>query len=363
MQRLIDHIFLLREFDPDCFTAADEQSACILLPVNDRIISNRPDIFTTLFKSGNHFCFYFPEDFALQSPEHIKESILPNIFRLLFLANYCRSAGKYLFYIDPRAQQSATLPWIEKKFRNQGIRPEFRILKKTCEHSPAQDGDQTILDQSLNNYLASDPSQEKMPLAFLSNLTLLLNAEWVIEINGRLDYLQKSGRLDALESCFRRRDPATIWLAEEYKKMQAFNKSLSLDNDQLSFKLATSSEYLSIIRKESMGLVHEIGALKQQLKQRSRNGATNELYSDPTIDDDALTHLETNMLAERKRADETLQWYIKEYEVLPMWYKRFGQLIKVMIGKRTLGSLMNNKPGKNGTIPGNGREQTDGLKH
>lgn len=34
-----------------------------------------------------------------------------------------------------------------------------------------------------------------------------------------------------------------------------------------------------------------------------------------------------------------LDFYKYEYEILPLWYKRFGQVIKVILGKRTLKSL------------------------
>jgi hypothetical protein len=33
------------------------------------------------------------------------------------------------------------------------------------------------------------------------------------------------------------------------------------------------------------------------------------------------------------------EWYDTEYEVLPLWYKRFGHIIKVFMGKRSLKSL------------------------
>lgn len=37
------------------------------------------------------------------------------------------------------------------------------------------------------------------------------------------------------------------------------------------------------------------------------------------------------------------QWYDKEYEVLPLWYKRFGHIIKVFMGKRSFKSLISDK--------------------
>lgn len=37
--------------------------------------------------------------------------------------------------------------------------------------------------------------------------------------------------------------------------------------------------------------------------------------------------------------DTVVKWYGHEYDVLPLWYKRFGHIIKVLMGKRTLQSL------------------------
>jgi len=36
-----------------------------------------------------------------------------------------------------------------------------------------------------------------------------------------------------------------------------------------------------------------------------------------------------------------IEWYHYEYEILPLWYKRFGHIIKVIMGKRTFRSLFN----------------------
>ncbi|HEX3933584.1 MAG TPA: hypothetical protein VHW43_02825, partial [Puia sp.] len=34
------------------------------------------------------------------------------------------------------------------------------------------------------------------------------------------------------------------------------------------------------------------------------------------------------------KADEIQAWYDKEYEVLPRWYKKFGQFLRILQGKR-----------------------------
>jgi hypothetical protein len=42
---------------------------------------------------------------------------------------------------------------------------------------------------------------------------------------------------------------------------------------------------------------------------------------------------------QEKEYYEVLNWYHKEYETLPLWYKRLGHIIKVLTGKRTMRSL------------------------
>lgn len=39
--------------------------------------------------------------------------------------------------------------------------------------------------------------------------------------------------------------------------------------------------------------------------------------------------------------DQLFKWYHSEYEILPLWYKRFGHILKVLMGKRTFKSLFN----------------------
>ncbi|MES1219440.1 MAG: hypothetical protein ABUT20_28310 [Bacteroidota bacterium] len=43
----------------------------------------------------------------------------------------------------------------------------------------------------------------------------------------------------------------------------------------------------------------------------------------------------------KKQISELLAFYRNEYEILPVWYKRLGHIVKVVTGKRTLKSLFN----------------------
>jgi hypothetical protein len=44
---------------------------------------------------------------------------------------------------------------------------------------------------------------------------------------------------------------------------------------------------------------------------------------------------------QKEQAANSLKWYYNEYEILPRWYKQFGHIIKVLMGKRSFRSLFN----------------------
>lgn len=44
-------------------------------------------------------------------------------------------------------------------------------------------------------------------------------------------------------------------------------------------------------------------------------------------------------LKEQDESENILRFYHKEYEQLPLWYKRFGHILKILTGKRKLSSL------------------------
>jgi hypothetical protein len=48
------------------------------------------------------------------------------------------------------------------------------------------------------------------------------------------------------------------------------------------------------------------------------------------------------LLTEQDEANKINEFYHHEYEILPLWYKRIGQVIKVCMGKRTFRSLFDN---------------------
>ena len=110
----------------------------------------------------------------------------------------------------------------------------------------------------------------------------------------------------------------------------------------MKFKLENSSHYLQLIKQESQGFLNEITSLRlenQYMNRQVINSENTISQPDYTDNHDYIVQLQAKIAAEQNRAHEILEWYKKEYDVLPAWYKRFGHLIKVLIGKRTFKSL------------------------
>ena len=80
-----------------------------------------------------------------------------------------------------------------------------------------------------------------------------------------------------------------------------------------------------IIRKKEREMLFKIGLQQEQ------------------IDSINNYHLYYNAADNRykRQIKELISFYKDEYEILPMWYKRFGHIIKVVTGKRTFKSLFN----------------------
>lgn len=82
-------------------------------------------------------------------------------------------------------------------------------------------------------------------------------------------------------------------------------------------------------------------ALKQQVKQLQQQVLHLQQLSG-AAQQEISNQVEHNHILRSSSHSNALQnYYNNEYEVLPLWYKRLGHLIKVFTGKRTFRSLFN----------------------
>jgi hypothetical protein len=74
-------------------------------------------------------------------------------------------------------------------------------------------------------------------------------------------------------------------------------------------------------------------------KQKLLDEYKHELDLKTALENDLQFYLNV----QKKQTADNVEWYQHEYEILPVFYKRFGHVIKVLMGKRTFRSLFNDK--------------------
>lgn len=87
-------------------------------------------------------------------------------------------------------------------------------------------------------------------------------------------------------------------------------------------------------------------ALKEEVKRLSSEGLKLEtaLLAAKQEIENMKSHIA--LLRSSAQATELQHYYNNEYEILPLWYKRFGHLLKVAMGKRSFRSIFSEKEKK-----------------
>jgi len=125
-----------------------------------------------------------------------------------------------------------------------------------------------------------------------------------------------------------------------------------LDSSDTSFffflaKPGELSEILNTLEKaeinvrENFPQVYNLLKENMFLKVKERDLHTHLVLIQEELDSLNNYHLYHNLSESRykRQIKELLRFYKNEYEILPTWYKRFGHIVKVIAGKRTLRSL------------------------
>lgn len=136
----------------------------------------------------------------------------------------------------------------------------------------------------------------------------------------------------------------TDLMADYRKRLQSgsiynnlFHFTGSVNERSRLYEMAEQEE--AAVKATNPGLyemaVHTRSVLSENEYLKKKNsGMMNEL-------DNYKSHID--ILKSSHQANELQQYYNREYEALPLWYKRFGHIIKVITGKRSFRSLFNNK--------------------
>ena len=251
---------------------------CLELPYDPGDISGLYSILQQL-PPGNPFAILLSEKSRLD--QEISESYIETIISLFFQPSYFMESDVPVIFLGSRATpHSRFFEKLSAKCMNQGL-PVLIFKAKSAGRA------ENIRNQ-VYEVRSSDLDYDAIIESWLS--------QYLVE--------KDPGEIHLL---FRKDEPG---LQEIFKKMQ--EKEMELYKTR-HFKLAN--------------LVYK----KQKLVEEYKN----ELDLKISAGDSAQLYLGM----QKKQTADNVEWYYYEYEILPAWYKRFGHIIKVIMGKRTFRSL------------------------
>jgi hypothetical protein len=84
-------------------------------------------------------------------------------------------------------------------------------------------------------------------------------------------------------------------------------------------------------------------SLKAQNRDLNKKVAQLELFNKAAQQEISNQISHNQILRSSAQATALQNYYNNEYEVLPLWFKRLGHVVKALMGKRSLKSLYSNK--------------------
>jgi len=333
---LFEYLFLLKDYDASFLTSANGSIRKFIIPVSRELLDKKSELFLELHHTKQHFCFFFTGGWVRFSDEFVKEEMIQHLTRLLFLPNYIRLSGKYLFFFERVKEEDKSIDPLKdhiiKELARQGIKDI--VFEMIDTDVPTEDlvGENVIavIHPQLNNYLINGTVGVNYEL-FVKKFNLLtyFNKKLVVTVETPDDLQHKIMLIEHLENWIKLTEPLKVKLVEKYMLAEMEGMALRTENELLKIKLQNSSTYLRELRQQAQW---------QVTNQTGNDGIPPEFL--PVNDPDGLIlQLQARIAAEKKHSQTILEWYKKEYEVLPMWYQRFGHIIKVIMGKRTFKSL------------------------
>jgi hypothetical protein len=332
---LFKYIFLIDYYKPGMISSfGHEFNDELIIPLTGEMLDNRKEFFNDLSASGHQFAFLISAEIVNDYIENSESNLIQSITSLLFLPNYIRNKGCQVIFINGKSQPDNQLTLFSVKFKSeldgQGV---DNIAIETLDTNPPENYNRTdeaaVINEDLISYLKEKPVAVSFDEYFKRLLRFpLLTQKWVIPIDSPETFLHYHSLIKKLEFYFVSKEPILAYYINNYNLLESSVTKLRNENRLLTIKQQNSMHYLKILRQTSLEQIHQLAQHNLQKKE-------NLIGEERSPNADMLKEIEYL----QKNRDTIQEWYTKEYEILPRWYKRIGHLIKVLMGKRTFRSL------------------------
>lgn len=340
---LFNYIFLLN--NPEVFNISVEHTDGyeFIIPLSKNYEPNKALLFKQLHNTPHKFCFLFTED-LIESANTSVQELIKFLVPLILLPNYIRHRGAYIFLIQEDNFTSKLKAFKEHLMAELVKHITYDVVIDSIRKNTVIKNNRVcITDTEINNYF-----QEELKMVDFEKLEKRIDIaaasdkKWIIPIVNEKSLIHAISLTEQLESWFQSTRPLLSSYVGNYKKTVSKNSQLSIENNILKIKLKNSNDNIKVLRENSLWYVHEHGRLTNELHSRSNSTSGSNVVHNETNELELrfkIKELSANLESLQSNRDTILEWYKKEYEVLPKWYKRFGHIIKVITGKRTFKSL------------------------
>ncbi len=232
---------------------------------------------------------------------------------------------------------------IESLLKRQGIAPLAKNYT-TAENKIHQLNKYCYYNEDLITAFNDDSSSVDFSVLFRTLVAENgMDKQIVIPVENEDDFNRKKCIIAHFEKWLLNNEKDYVALLSGFKKINDAYLRLEIDNKKLRFKLDNHDDYLKAVRKIADWHVNEYHRiLREQQTMGQQYGTSisaNNLTNNPSMMYTSSEVLQKELEFLKSNRDTILSWYENEYEVLPLWYKRFGHILKVMTGKRSFKSL------------------------
>jgi len=326
---IFDYIFLLPDHEMLDLYLDEDQPQNFIIPISKNLCDNKKKLFERLYRSHNKFCFLIESGSVDVSPEGI-ETLVNSITSFLFLPTYIKHNGHYILLVEDcsKATEFQVFKTRLKQTMQRQVVTEIRIAGINSIRLEQTNGEIFVSLKEFNCYLSSsgfDTNPDNFITGKLQPADI--DKKWVVGISSREDFQHKILRIKQFEKLFLSINPLLTTLIKESRSVKNNYITTKAENDLLRMKLKNTIENLKALRDTANGEIHYLRSNHKMVE--------------------GIDPAHSKMLGELREKIERLesarnniqQWYDSEYETLPLWYKRFGHVVKVLKGKRSFKSL------------------------
>jgi len=320
---IFDYIFLLPDSNDLDLYLNEDQPQNFIIPVSIKLADDKGKLFERLYRSDHKFCFKIESDSTDQSQAGM-QALVNLVTSFLFLPSYVKHNGQYVLLLDncPVSFKNKLKEILQKQ-----LVTEINIVDIDTSRLEETNGEIFVSLNEFNCYLYSSGFNTN-PANFITDKiqASALEKKWIIRINSKEDFSNKISRIKQFERLFFSINPLLTTLITESRSAKNNYVTAKAENDLLRMKLKNTVDNLKALRDSANG---EINYLLNNHTKGESDGGQKGVIGDLKEKVAKLEH-------DRKNIQE---WYDKEYEILPLWYKRFGHVIKVFKRKRSMKSL------------------------